>query len=231
MDITNNRVAVYIDGLNLYNGSLARSPYKWLDIKKLCAALLPNEKNIVSISYFTALVKNAGFKDGLQRERQNVYLKALAKNCPDIEIIKGQFIRNKKIMQIAQVTKCGSCEEEHIYKNSKVCVWRNEEKKTDVNLSVRLIHDAWKNKYDHAVVITNDTDIMEAIIAVRENCSPHKLAKKVGFIAPTTVGDRHPARSLLINTDWHKEIKISHLAISQMPDVIVEGHLFKPVEW
>jgi len=227
------RTAVYIDGLNLYHGSLSRSAYKWLDIEKLCSVLLPQEKNIISISYFTALVKNTGLGDGLQRERQNIYLKALAQYCPNIEVIKGHFDRRKQIMQIAENTLCNTCGIEHDYEQSRVKVWRNEEKKTDVNLSVRIVHDAWKNLYDQAVVITNDTDITQALIAAREDCSPYKPPKKIGFISPTTlsVRERLPAKHLMVNSDWHKSISISHLEQSQLPDVIIESKLFKPKQW
>ena len=32
---------VYVDGFNLYYGSLKRTPYKWLDLGRLCAEMLP----------------------------------------------------------------------------------------------------------------------------------------------------------------------------------------------
>ena len=35
---------VYIDGFNLYHGALKRTPYKWLDVAKLCQVVLPNDK-------------------------------------------------------------------------------------------------------------------------------------------------------------------------------------------
>ncbi len=43
---------VYVDGFNLYYGSLKDTPYRWLDIAALCANILPN--NIINrIRYFT----------------------------------------------------------------------------------------------------------------------------------------------------------------------------------
>ena len=46
---------VYVDGFNLYYGAVKDTPYKWLDINKLCQLLLPN-RPISRIKYFTARV-------------------------------------------------------------------------------------------------------------------------------------------------------------------------------
>jgi hypothetical protein len=32
---------VYIDGFNLFYGALRKTPYRWLDLQKLCQLLLP----------------------------------------------------------------------------------------------------------------------------------------------------------------------------------------------
>ncbi len=42
---------VYVDAFNLYFGSLKHTPYKWLDISRLCALLLPKHQ-IDRIKYF-----------------------------------------------------------------------------------------------------------------------------------------------------------------------------------
>src|SRR5712691_4425208 len=49
------KVNVYIDGFNLYYGALKGTPYKWLDLGRLCQALLPSD-TIQEIKYFTARV-------------------------------------------------------------------------------------------------------------------------------------------------------------------------------
>jgi len=48
---------VYIDAFNLYYGCVKHTPYKWLDLSKLCAILLPQHR-IERIKYFTARVKS-----------------------------------------------------------------------------------------------------------------------------------------------------------------------------
>jgi len=49
------RTNIYIDGFNLYYGSLKRTPYKWLNVEKLCQLMLPTDL-IQSIKFFTANV-------------------------------------------------------------------------------------------------------------------------------------------------------------------------------
>ena len=46
---------VYIDGFNLYYGALRGTPFKWLDVRALCARMLPTN-TIAQIRYFTANV-------------------------------------------------------------------------------------------------------------------------------------------------------------------------------
>ena len=66
---------VYIDGFNLYNGSVKNTPYKWLDLGALCTTLLPGQ-TIHRIRYFTASVLR--FPHDLQAPvRQNMYIRAL----------------------------------------------------------------------------------------------------------------------------------------------------------
>ena len=52
------RTIVYIDGFNLYYGALKGSPWKWLDLEKLCHLLLPRDE-IILIRYFTSKVQGS----------------------------------------------------------------------------------------------------------------------------------------------------------------------------
>src|SRR5579862_4768981 len=82
---------VYVDGFNLYYGSVRGTPYHWLDVAKLCQAELPSNK-INRIRYFTALV-SARPADPQQPARQQTYLRAL-QTLPDLTIHYGEFLRN-----------------------------------------------------------------------------------------------------------------------------------------
>ncbi len=48
---------VYVDGFNLYYGSLKDRPYRWLDLDALSRVLLPRDQ-INRIRYFTARVSD-----------------------------------------------------------------------------------------------------------------------------------------------------------------------------
>ncbi len=48
-------INVYVDGFNLFYGSLKRTPYKWLDLGALCQVMLPTD-TIQAIKFFTAHV-------------------------------------------------------------------------------------------------------------------------------------------------------------------------------
>ena len=39
---------VYVDGFSLYYSALKQTPYRWLDLRKLCRRLLPNCKPALS---------------------------------------------------------------------------------------------------------------------------------------------------------------------------------------
>ena len=78
---------VYIDGFNLYYGSLKGTPYKWLDLAALSSVLLPRD-NINRIRYFTAQV-SARPHDPQQPARQQTYLRAL-QTIPGLSIDLGQ---------------------------------------------------------------------------------------------------------------------------------------------
>jgi hypothetical protein len=55
---------VYIDAFNLYFGSVRGTPYKWLDLNKLCHILLPRHE-IAQIKYFTARVMPLGLRSNM----------------------------------------------------------------------------------------------------------------------------------------------------------------------
>ena len=57
-------------------------------------------------------------------------------------------------------------------------VWRPEEKGSDVNLGVHMLNDAWRDAYDIAAIVTNDTDLVEPMKLVAA------LGKKSLFDSP-----------------------------------------------
>jgi hypothetical protein len=98
------RTFVYIDGFNLYYGSVKDTPYKWLDPKKFFKIVLHPKHSIESIKYFTALVSSPPY-DPQKTTRQQVYLRALKTYIPEIEIFYGHFLSNPVNAPLANPTK------------------------------------------------------------------------------------------------------------------------------
>ncbi len=130
---------VYIDGLNLYNGALKDSNYKWLDVRRLAEELLPND-SIQDVYYFTARVMVSGGNGG-KRQRQDVYIRALT-SLPNLKIVYGTHRRRG---------------------NS----W--EEKKTDVNIATQMIFDAFLGKFTRALLVSNDSDLFAPVQRIRDD--------------------------------------------------------------
>jgi hypothetical protein len=89
------RTIIYVDGFNLYYGALKGTPFKWLNLDRLCRLLLPKNE-IVGIKYFTATV-SARPHDPDQPTRQQTYLRAL-RTLPNLEIIYGHFLAHEVLM-------------------------------------------------------------------------------------------------------------------------------------
>ena len=92
------KINIYIDGFNLYYGSLRGTGYKWLNPMTMCRLLFPRD-TINKIKYFTARV-SARPSDPDQPIRQNTYFRAL-RTVPEIEIIEGSFLTKEVMMPLA----------------------------------------------------------------------------------------------------------------------------------
>jgi uncharacterized LabA/DUF88 family protein len=203
---------VYIDGFNLYYGALRRTPYRWLNLERLCQLLLP--KNAIGqIKYFTALVA-ARPNDPDQAVRQQLYLRAL-KTLPKVSVHLGHFLTHQVTMAV--VVPPGQPQQ-------YARVIKTEEKGSDVNLATHLLHDAHMGRFDVGVVVSNDSDLLEPIKIVREH-----LKKQVGILNPHPT----PSRALLPHIDFIKQIREGVLKAAQFPVTLTDAHgtFTKPGTW
>ena len=83
------RTRVYVDGFNLYYGSLKDTPFKWLNLVDLAHKVLPSSLDIDKLIYFTA--RSTGILNPKTPRNQQVYLNALG-TLPEIEIHFGSFL-------------------------------------------------------------------------------------------------------------------------------------------
>ena len=205
------RTIVYVDGFNLYYRALKDTPYKWLNIKKLAERVLEQSNQIVAVKYYTARV--SGKQDPDSPRRQQVYLDALA-TIPEIKAFFGSFLPKEITRPLVQPIPGLP---------RYVKVHHTEEKGSDVNLAVHLLHDAWSGSFDVAAVLSNDTDLCEPIRIVNE-----QLNKIVGVICPATSCSQ-PLRAV---AKFVKHIRPTHLAAAQFPSPVPGSKpINKPSTW
>ena len=185
------KIAFFVDGFNLYHALENRSyrKYKWLDISKLCQAFLRKQDQVAGIYYFTALT----IWDQNKVARDKNYIKAL--ESKGIQIIYGEFKRKDRICRLCHKT----------YQTF-------EEKQTDVNIAIHLFRYALENRFDRAIIISGDSDLVPSISAVRA-IFPNKL---IGIILP--IG--RASESLKNTADFHMKMKEHHLSSCLFPSVV-----------
>lgn len=203
------KTIVYVDGFNLYYGAVKGTPYRWLDIAAMCHLLLPHD-DILQIKYFTALVHPRSY-DPDQRTRQQVFLRAL-RTIPNLSIFYGSFLSHDVMMPLAPPA------------TGYAKVIKTEEKGSDVNLATHLLVDAYDNAFEIAVVVSNDSDLLEPIRLVS-----HRFKKPVGLLNP----QKNPSQVLLPQVAFIKQIRAGVLAKSQFPPTLTDAHgsFSKPVSW
>ncbi len=206
------RTIIYIDGFNFYYRAVKNTPYKWLDFKLLFEKLLSERNQIIKIKYFTALV--SGKQNQQKPIKQQTFLRALKAFIPEIEIYYGHFLTHIIDAPLAkpEVNK------------RKVRIIKTEEKGSDVNIAVHLLNDAWLDNYDCAVIVSNDSDLAEAMNLVKK----YHSEKLLGLIIP---GKGHPSRELLQYADFVKRIRSGLLKSAQLPNPIPNTNIIKPKDW
>ena len=104
-----------------------------------------------------------------------------------------------------------------------VHIIKTEEKGSDVNLAVHMVNDAWAEDYDCLAIISNDSDLAEAMRIVKS-----ERKKKVALIA---MPGRRTAHKLRINSTFIRTAKPVNLEKNQLPDTIPDTKYTKPIDW
>ena len=142
------RVIAYVDGFNLYFGLKSKGWYRyyWLNIQLLAQNLLKPNQILLLTKYFTARITSPPDK----QRRQSTYLEAL-ETLKDFQILYGKYQLNPR-----QCSHCGFQDEVP------------NEKMTDVNVAVEMLKDAYQDKFNVALLISADSDLVPPIKAVRD---------------------------------------------------------------
>jgi len=206
------RVCVYVDGFNLYYRALRHSQYKWLNIEALAKRLLDPADTIQLVRYFTARVSpRAGDPDAPRR--QQIYISAL-NTLPTTKIHYGRFLTKHKTRPLVSNP------------STYVKVHDTEEKGSDVNLTMYLLNDGWQGLYDVALVLSQDTDLVEPIRFVANQ--PGKL------IGVVWLDGMQPGQRFTNAASFIRHVAQSDLAASQFPPVINKPggrKIHKPSTW
>jgi len=148
--VPRERVIAYIDGFNLYYGLRSKGwrRYYWLNVQALVRRLLKPGQQLTFTRYFTTRVSGT-LSDPQKSKRQSTYLEAL-ETLSELDISYGHYLRKP-----VRCFKCGS----H---------WQvPDEKMTDVNIAVAMLSDAFRNRFDTALMVSGDGDLSGAVSAVR----------------------------------------------------------------
>ena len=203
------RVAVYIDGLNLYYGLKSKGwrRYYWLDVQRLSESLMRPYQRLQFVRYFTAELLPDGGADA-RLERQNAYLQALT-TLPKVDIQYG--------FHSAKTITCRHCGE---------TIRTYEEKMTDVNIAVALLQDAHDDLYDAAILISADSDLTAPIQVVRQKYANKRVIVR---FPPNRI-----SQDLRAAASGSSRIGRDLLRDNQLPDPVAkpDGYpVHKPAHW
>jgi len=206
------RACVYIDGFNFYHRRLKSSKTKWTNLKLLAQRLLDSEDDIQRIRYFTADVSpKAGDEDA--PTRQATYFRAL-KTISELAIHKGAFLTTTEARPLA----CNP--------SIFVRVRDTEEKGSDVNLASHLLLDAFNDTFDVALILSQDTDLLEPLRIVSEEFGKTVV---LGWFSDPQPGRRHRLYASAV-----RHISDGMLTKSQFPNPVIGrggAKIWKPTLW
>jgi len=158
------RTVFYIDGFNFYYGlrrmrkssqSSQWGNYYWIDMVKLCESFLGQEQKLEKVIYFTSSPLDAG-----KNSRQSAFLNAnKLLNGSKFEIVRGKYLEKHVI--------CPYC---------KGNITKPEEKRTDVNISIRMLADCVDDLVDVIALVSADSDLVPPLELIQRHY-PEKRIK------------------------------------------------------
>lgn len=206
------KIVFLVDGFNLYHAldyaeaipdHFRWRRYKWLNLYKLASLFVGSKDTLEQVILFTALAT----WDPSKVARHKLFIRA--NEHAGVSVVFGEFKRKER--------RCRLCKKRFL---------TFEEKQTDVNIALALFELAAKDRYDRAVVVSGDTDLIPAIKAVRATF-PHK---QIGVMLP--IGKA--SEDMLKTADFRFKMREHHLISSRFPDGIVlpdKSTLDCPLTW
>ncbi len=226
---------MYIDGYNFYYGCLKRTSFKWLDPIRLFEGKIlpsvlyePNGRAIfqldrLAVKYFTApILKNFASSTDSVSSQQHYHAALESHHAGRVEIVKGYHdakpVRARRVIPGTLPLQ-----------SELVEIWKLVEKQSDVSLALHAYSDAIRGDIDHAVFVTNDTDLVPVLEHIKRDTSV-----AVGLVVPTRLHERAANTDLRRIADWTRtHVTDEELASSQLPRVVPGGRSasHKPISW
>lgn len=188
------RIISLVDGFNLYHAisALHRPELKWVDLRALSTVFLMSySEELTNVYYFSAYADHVSQE---KQDAQKAYIQAIEMSGA-IPVL-GQFKKKNR--------KCPACDHKWI---------GHEEKVTDVNIALFLLNLAYQDKFDRALVVSNDSDLAPAIRMVRK----YFPQKRITSVA--SPGFYHSRELLKASSDKTK-IRTEHLERALLPAVV-----------
>ena len=185
---------VYIDGFNLYHAidALKDHKLKWLNQRRLAESFCNQGEVLDEVNLFTAVLNwNAA-----KQKRHVNYITAC--KAVGVTVHEANFKKAHK--------KC--------VEFNRTCKFY-EEKQTDVSIAVKMISDAFNNRFDRAILITADSDQIPTIKYIKG-----VLGKFVSVRFPP--GRGQSARELGAETGDFREITKGRLASCLLPRTVLD---------
>jgi uncharacterized LabA/DUF88 family protein len=211
------RFIAYVDGFNMYHAldELARPHLKWLDLAFLCRKFVSGlggelhaPTSLLAVHWFTAFPENMGKDLALKRHR--LYRDAL--EAQGVKTVPGRFRRNPD--------KCKGCG-----------LSRPVEKETDVNIALAMTSDADAGAFDHALLVSGDSDQVPSVRRVVRARGPGSVRILVppGRDIPYELGQAAGSSDRYVT-----KIRLSHLEGSLLPASVARASgapVSRPVEY
>jgi len=200
-------VICYIDGFNLYHGLRSKNwrKYYWLDLWALAERFLRNGQTLAEVVYCTAKVK----QDPPAQRRQLTYIDALQATRPGLKVVYGHYLAKKM--------NCYNCG--NIYT-------RHEEKMTDVNIACHLLTDAMDDRFDAALVMSGDSDLVPPVRIIRDRWPKKRV---IALFPPNRKSDA--LRRVVHGQKWIAEADLRQSQLPKTVPLTPKKHASRPESW
>ena len=216
------RVCIFIDGGNFYHLVLKKLSLHELDFDfEAFALFLANERNISEMGkrFYVGTVRE---KEGDARSveamsRQNSLFTIMRNTKWEIKTSKlktriEEIIIDSRVAEYKKINKLGI---------RKITIERMREKGIDVKLATDLIVGAVDNKYDTAIIVSSDSDLIPAIDWVRHR--GRKKVEYIGFSIPDPNNPKNnttPLLSMISRTNIQRTLVESDIRTFVRPKLI-----------